>query len=125
MMVSTEKLRHKARSLKKCLLALGLAVISSASGATERFTEAVITQVETSDVNILVFLQFVSGDPLPQSDGGTNEMQKSFLFVANSTNDISLRKHVFTTAVVAQTQQTQVRFRWDDTNNRIVSMLLR
>ena len=125
MQTSTLGLRRKTHSLKRCGLALGLALLSQASGAVEHFTEAVITQVETSDLNILVFLQYVSGDALPQSDGGTNEGQKPFLFVANSTADIPNRKHVFTAAIVAQTQRTQVRIRWDDTNNRIVSMLLR
>jgi hypothetical protein len=107
--------------------AVMFACLSSAS-ATERYTEARITGIEAYDLNIVVFLQYVSGDGLPQGNGGTNGSIQSFLFLANSPTDITNRKHFLATALLAQAQNASVRIRWEDAGanaNRIVVLLTR
>ena len=100
----------------------------SSTFATERYTEARITGIEAYDQNILVFLQYISGDGLPQGNGGTNGTIQPFLFLANSPTDITNRKHFLATALLAQAQNASVRIRWEDAGanaNRIIVLLAR
>lgn len=106
------------------LSALGVAPAQ----AVERYTEARITQLEVSDNSIILFLDVVSGEAVPIGNGGSNESNKPFLMLANSAADIESRKHILAAALLAQTQGSVMRFRWEDagTNaNRIVVLLLR
>lgn len=96
--------------------------------ATERYTEARITQLDVSDNTIVVFLEVVSGDPVPIGNGGSNESNKPFLLLAGSAADIASRQHFLATALLAQTQGSIMRFRWEDAGaipNRILVILLR
>jgi hypothetical protein len=98
--------------------------------AAERYTEARITQIEVSELNIMLFLSDISGDLPPSGNGGSNEpvVIKHSLFLANSAEDIAARKHILAAALVAQAQGTMVRFRWDDTGPsayRFLVMLVR
>ena len=94
-----------------------LLLLISASGtafATERYTEARITQVDAGEASIVFFLQIVSGDATPTGNGGSNESIKPYLVLANTPETISSRKHLLTAGLVALTSGTVVRFRWDD-----------
>jgi hypothetical protein len=96
--------------------------------AVERYTEARITQLETNDAGMYVFLQVVSGDAPPVGNGGSNESVKPYLILANSAEDVAARKHYLAAALVAMTTGTVVRFRWDDAGvnaNRVWVMLVR
>lgn len=96
--------------------------------AVERYTEARITQIDMSDNTIVLFLEVVSGEAVPIGNGGSNESMKPFLMLASSAADIESRKHFLAAALMAQTQGSIMRFRWEDagTNaNRIVVLLLR
>jgi hypothetical protein len=96
--------------------------------AVERYTDARITQLDMSDNTIVLFLEVISGEAVPIGNGGSNESNKPFLMLANSAADIESRKHFLAAALMAQTQGSIMRFRWEDagTNaNRIVVLLLR
>jgi hypothetical protein len=96
--------------------------------AAERYTEARITQIETSESNVLLFLQVVAGDPPPAGNGGSNESIKPYLMLANSPTDLAERKHLVANAFVALTTGSTVRFRWDDSTPEpgyVVVMLVR
>jgi hypothetical protein len=96
--------------------------------AAERYTEARITQIETSESNVLLYLQVVAGDPPPTGNGGSNESIKPYLMLANSPTDIAERKHLVANAIVALTTGSTVRFRWDDSTPEpgyVVVMLVR
>lgn len=100
----------------------------SSACAAERYTEARITGIEAYDLNIVVFLQYISGDGLPQGNGGINGAIQSFLFLANSPTDITNRRHFLATAMLAQAQNASVRIRWEDAGanaNRIIVLLTR
>src|SRR5688572_853834 len=99
----------------RILLATVTLLLSSGPAlAVERFTEARITQFETSESGIILFLQVVSGDAPPVGDGGSNEAVKPYLLLANSLEDIAARRHYQAAALVAMTTGSVVRFRWDD-----------
>jgi hypothetical protein len=103
-----------------------LAGLASPAFATDRYTEARIYQIETSDLGIYVFLQVVSGDAPPQGNGGSNEpLSKPYLILAASAQEIESRKTLIASAFVALTANTVVRLRWDDTNSRITHFLVR
>jgi len=92
-------------------------LLISASGtlfATERYTEARITQVDASEASIVLFLQVVSGDATPTGNGGSNESIKPYLVLANTAETIASRKHLLSAGLLAMTLGTVVRFRWDD-----------
>lgn len=100
---------------QRSALFLVLMFVCGTASATVRYTEARITQVETSDAGIYFFLQFVSGDAPPTGNGGSNEpVTKSYLILANSADDIPLRQHLLASGLVALSLGTVVRFRWDD-----------
>lgn len=46
-----------------------IALVASPAMATERYTEAGISQIETGEKSVLAFLEFVSGDSPPQGNG--------------------------------------------------------
>ena len=99
----------------RSLILIALICACGPASATIRYTEARITQVETSDLGIYVFLQLVSGDAPPTGNGGTNEpLIKPYLLIANSVDDFTTRAHLTATALVALSLGTVVRFRWDD-----------
>ncbi|HEU5134645.1 MAG TPA: hypothetical protein VFU13_05835 [Steroidobacteraceae bacterium] len=99
----------------RSLILLAMMFACGPVSATIRYTEARITQIETSDLGIYVFMQVVSGDAPPTGDGGTNEaIAKSYLLIANSVDDFTARAHLLSSALVALTLGTVVRFRWDD-----------
>jgi hypothetical protein len=111
------------------LLAVAVALMSftSPSTAAVRYTEARITQVETSDMGIYVFLSVVSGDLPPTGNGGSNEpLTKYYLMLANSVETIAARKHLLASALVGLTNGATVRLRWDDegTNAYLVTHML-
>ena len=115
----------KPRSL---LAAVILMLASVPVLAVERYTEARITQFETNDAGIIVFLQVVSGDAPPMGNGGSNEAVKPYLILASTAEDVAARKHYQAAALVAMTNGTVVRFRWDDAGvnaNRVWVMLVR
>lgn len=96
------------------------------TNAAERYTEAHITQIESSDIAIYVFLRLVSGDTPPSGNGGSNEpLSKSYLLLANTPEDIAARKHLLSSALVALSNGALVRFRWEDTTSRITHLLVR
>ena len=100
----------------------------SSAFATERYTEARITGIDCYDLNIVVFLEYISGDGLPQGNGGSNGAIQPFLFLATSPTDITNRKHFLAAALLAQAQNASVRIRWEDAGanaNRIVVLLAR
>jgi hypothetical protein len=108
--------------------AILLTIICGPAFATLRYTEARIVQIETSDLGIYVFLEYVSGDALPAGNGGTNEpLSKPYLILADSSN-LPSRDHMIASAMLALTSNTMVRFRWDDagsTPSLISHLLLR
>jgi len=115
---------------RKLVLAAAL-LMSSFCGqvlAIDRYTEARILQIETSELGIYVFLQPVSGDATPAGNGGSNEpLSKPYLILADA-NNMAARKHMIASAHVALTTGTVVRFRWDDAGslpNLITHLLLR
>jgi hypothetical protein len=114
---------------RTCLATLILSLVNVPVLAYERYTEARITQIETSETAIFVFLQVVSGDAPPTGNGGSNEPAiKPYLVLANSVEDLAARKHYQAAALVAMTNGTVVRFRWDDAGpnaNRVMVMLVR
>ena len=102
---------------------------AATASAAERYTEARIIQVETSDNAILVFLEVISGDAPPLGNGLTNQpVSQHSLYVANSAADIANRKHLLASVLAAHTTGSQVRIRWEDSGvdaNRIVALLAR
>jgi hypothetical protein len=113
-----------ASFLAACVM---FACYGSASAA-ERYTEARITGIEAYDLNIVVFLEYVAGDGLPQGNGGSNGAIQPFLFLASSPTDITNRKHFLAAALLAQAQNASVRIRWEDAGanaNRIIVLLAR
>jgi hypothetical protein len=110
-------------------LAAVLAFAAGTASATERYTEARITQVEASDTTILVFLQLISGDSPPLGNGLTNQpVNQHWLFLANSFTDIGNRRHLVASALAAHALGSEVRIRWEDSGadaNRIVALLTR
>ena len=108
------------------LIALALPVLPTSAVAADRYTEARITQIETSDSGIYVFLQIVSGDAAPVGNGGSNEpLSKPYLILSASQQDADARKPMIASAFVALNTGAVVRFRWDDTNSRITHLLAR
>jgi hypothetical protein len=109
--------------------ALAAFLVAATASAAERYTEARIIQVETSDTAILVFLQVISGDTPPLGNGLTNQPgSQHWLYLAKSTEDIDKRKHLLASALAAQVTGSQVRIRWEDSGadlNRIVALLAR
>lgn len=110
------------------LSALALMLFGTAH-AMERYTEARITQVESSEAAVVLYLAVVSGHAPPIGNGGSNEpVSKPYLIVANSHTDLEGRKHMLATALLAYSQGAVVRFRWEDAGqnaNRILVMLIR
>ena len=106
-----------------------VSLLAGTANATERYTEAKITQIEPGDNQILLFLQVVSGDAPPNGNGASNEpFNKPYLFLANSASDIASRAHFLATALLAHSQQSVVRIRWEDAGvnaNRVMVLLLR
>ena len=115
--------------LKVCICAAALALLNTAAHAVERYTEARIAQVETSDASIVVFLDSVTGDSPPIGNGGSNEaINKPHLFIANSATDIASRDHMLGSALLALSLGSMIRFRWEDAGanaGRVVVMLVR
>jgi hypothetical protein len=100
----------------------------SPASAAERYTEARIRGIEAYDLNTVVFLEYISGDGLPQGNGGSNGANQPFLLLANSPADIINRKHFLAAALLAQAQSASVRIRWEDAGenaNRIIVLLVR
>ncbi len=116
-------------NIRALVTAAVLMVSANLALADVRFTEARISQVESSDIGIIVFLQVISGDAPPTGNGGTNEpLTKSYLMLANSNEDANARKHLYAAALVALAQGTVVRFRWEDAGpnpSRITHILVR
>jgi hypothetical protein len=110
-------------------LAAVLTLAAGTAGATERYTEARIIQIEASETAILVFLQLVSGDAPPLGNGLTNQpVNQHWLFLANSSSDIANRRHLLASALTAHALGSDVRIRWEDAGaeaNRIVALLSR
>jgi hypothetical protein len=107
-------------------LLAGVLGASTPVQAADRYTEARILQVETSDFGIYVFLQVVSGDAPPVGNGGSNEpLSKPYLIVSTSSQEAESRKAMLANVMVALTTGTTVRLRWDDTNARISHLLVR
>lgn len=94
------------------------------AGATERYTDARIAQVETSENTIIVFLEFLSGDTPPLGNGLSNQPTAHYwLYIAGASGEIPGRRHMFASALVAQSRSTDVRIRWEDSTNRIIALL--
>jgi hypothetical protein len=114
---------------RSTLLIALLALACGTAAATERYTEARIFQIETSDASVVAFLEVVSGEAPPIGNGGSNEsFSKPMLLLANSATDITARNHLLGSAFVAMTQGTVVRFRWEDAGTnagRVIVMLIR
>lgn len=110
------------------ILAAGLLCTASAQ-ATVRYTEAQIIEIETSDTQIYLFLELVSGDTPPLGNAGTNALpERRYLKLANSAAEIETRKHMLASAIAAQMTAAVVRLRWDDasaTPDKIDYMLVR
>lgn len=81
----------------------------SSACATERYTEARITGIDCYDLNIAVLLEYISGDGLPQGNGGSNGAVQPFLFLATSPTDIINRKRFLAAALLAQLRIASVR----------------
>lgn len=60
-------------SIGKLLATVALFSYAGIEGATERYTEARIDQIETSEGAIIVFLEFLSGDTPPLGNGLSNQ----------------------------------------------------
>jgi hypothetical protein len=119
--------RTRSNLGRRLALLLVLSFVGPAM-AVERYTEARIRQIETSEANVLVFLDVVSGDAPPVGNGGSNESIKPYLILANSPESIASRKHLLANAWLAFTQRSVVRFRWDDAGanaNCVFVMLVR
>lgn len=105
------------------------ALLAFAAGplfAADRYTEARVYQVEASELGMYVYLQVISGDAPPVGNGGSNEpVNKPYLILTSSPQDLEARKALVTSAFVALTTGSLVRFRWDDTTNRITHLLVR
>ena len=107
---------------------LGLVLSSSPAFAmaADRYTEARVTQIETSDFGSYVYLQVVSGDAPRVGNGGSNEpVSKPYLILSASQQDSDARRPMIASAFVALNSGAVVRFRWDDTNSRITHLLVR
>jgi hypothetical protein len=105
---------------------IALAAMCGNAMAADRYTEALVSQVETSDYGAYLFLQVVSGDAPPAGNGGSNEpLSKPYLILATSAQELESRKAWLAGVFVAMTSGTVVRFRWDDTTNRITHILVR
>jgi hypothetical protein len=106
-----------------------LALAAGTASATERYTEARIIQIEASETAVLVFLQLLSGDSPPLGNGLTNQpVNQHWLFLANSSTDITNRRHLVASALTAHALGSEVRIRWEDAGtdaNRIVALLTR
>jgi hypothetical protein len=128
MLIRIDSFTHvEGKLVKPKLFALFLfAGLAGPALAVERYTEARIYQIETSDLGVFVFLQGVSGDAPPQGNGGSNEpLSKFYLILAGTPEDAEMRKTLIASAFVALTTNTVVRFRWDDATNRISHLLVR
>lgn len=97
------------------LAALSVALMAGSANAAERYTEARIFQIETSELGTYLFLEAVSGDAPPSGNGGTNEpLSKPYLLLARTAQEQDARKPMLACALVGLTQGTTLRFRWDD-----------
>lgn len=116
------------KKLAKGFIAAGLLCFGSAH-ATIRYTDAQIIEIETSDTQIFLFLQVLSGDAPPLGNGGTNSLpNRPYLTLANTAAEVESRKHMLAAALTAQTTGAVVRIRWDDasvTPDRVEYMLVR
>jgi hypothetical protein len=66
----------------------GLLCFGSAN-ATIRYTEARIIEIETTDTQIFLFLEFLSDDAPPLGNGGSNSLpNRSYLTLANTAAEI-------------------------------------
>jgi hypothetical protein len=117
------------KCLSRVILLVAISFGSGTAWTAERYTEARITQVESGDEQVVVFLQWQSGDSLPPGNGGSNEPgQKYFLYLAKSSTDIAIRRHFIASALAAMSNQSVARFRWEDTGTnagRVMYMLVR
>jgi hypothetical protein len=106
-----------------------LVLTSGSAFATERYTEARITEVEANDTVVVVFLEVISGSAPPAGNGNTNDtIAKPYLLLTNSASDIANRKHLLSNALVALSAGSTVRFRWEDAGTnagRVIAMLVR
>jgi hypothetical protein len=118
----------KARFAAICVSIAG-SLYAAPTYAVERYTDARISQVETSDNGIILFLQEVSGDaPLAENVGSNEALAKPYLILASTPADVAARQHLLANAFVAFTQGSLVRFRWEDAGSnagRIMIMLVR
>ena len=116
------------KKLTTAILAAGLLCVGTANAAI-RYTEARILEIETSDTQIYLFLELVSGDAPPLGNGGTNSLpNRHYLRLANTPDEINNRKHMLASALSAQTTGAVVRIRWDDasaTPDRVEYLLVR
>jgi hypothetical protein len=116
------------KKLIHVIIAAGLLCAGSAQ-ATIRYVEARIIEIETSDTQIYLFLQLLSGDAPPLGNGGTNSLpNRYYLKLADTSTEIAARKHMLASAITAQTTGATVRIRWDDasvTPDRVDYLLVR
>lgn len=114
--------------LGKALIAVGMLCFGQAH-ATVRYTEARIIEIETSDQEIYLFLEILSGDAPPVGNGGTNSLpNRPYLFLATNATEIANRKHMLASALAAHSTGAVVRIRWDDAStpaNRVEYLLTR
>lgn len=115
--------------LLSALAAVMTLAAAAAANATERYTEARIIQIETSESAVLVFLQLISGDTPSLGNGLTNQPASQYwLYLANSSTDITNRQHLLASALAAHARGSDVSIRWEDSGadaNRIVALLAR
>lgn len=116
------------RKLTKALVGAGLLCFGSAQAAI-RYTDAQIIEIESSEQQIHLFLNVLSGDAPPMGNGGTNSApDRPYLMLANTSTEIEARKHMLATAMMAHASGARVRLRWDDasaTPNRVEFLLIR
>lgn len=113
--------------LLKSAAVLALLFVGSAH-ATVRYTNARISEIETSEGEIYLFLEVLSGDAPPTGNAGTNlPPDRPYLMLATTATEILNRKHMVAAALTAHSTGATVRIRWDDagaTPNRVEYFLL-
>lgn len=108
--------------------ALGLLGVGTVHAVT-RYTDARIIEIETSEQQIHLFLEVIGGDTPPSGNGGTNlPPDRPYVMLANTAEEIAVRKHLLAAALSAHATGAVVRIRWEDagaTPNRVEYFLVR